>query len=116
MRGRAIHYGKTESSKNRTISISEELEVRLKNALSFKPSYDTFRRAVAAMELDLPTGQLTHVLRHTFASGYMMNGVDIITLQKVLRHAALAMTQKYAHFIPGHMAVVINMNPLAKFR
>lgn len=68
MRGRAIHYGNTKSSKNRTISISEELEARLKNALSFKPSYDTFRRTVAAMELDLPAGQLTHVLRHTFAA------------------------------------------------
>lgn len=46
----------------------------------------------------------------------MMNGGDIITLQKVLRHATLAMTQKSAYFIPGHMAVVVNMNPLAKFR
>lgn len=65
-----------------------------------------------AVKLDLPVGQLTHVLRHTFASHYMMNGGDIITLQRVLGHASLAMTMKYAHFSPGHLAEVVTLNPL----
>lgn len=30
----------------------------------------------------LPRGQKSHVLRHTFASHFMMNGGNILTLQK----------------------------------
>ncbi|MCK9818279.1 tyrosine-type recombinase/integrase [Pseudomonas sp. MAFF 302046] len=109
-----IHYNKTKSSKNRSVPISPELQLRLNAALPFRPGYNIFRKVVSQIGLELPEGQLTHVLRHTFGAYYMQVGGDILTLQRVLGHATLAMTQKYAHFSPGHLADVVNLNPLSK--
>jgi site-specific recombinase XerD len=40
-----------------------------------------------------------------------MSGGNILTLQRVLGHASLAMTMRYAHFSPRHLAEV-HLNPL----
>lgn len=108
-----IHFVRTKSSKNRAVPITEALQTQIKSALPFGDCYKKFGEAVDALQLELPAGQLTHVLRHTFASHYMMRGGDILTLQRVLGHASLAMTMKYAHFSPGHLAEVVHLNPLS---
>ncbi|MEO8488498.1 tyrosine-type recombinase/integrase [Pseudomonas sp.] len=113
VRSGRIQFVRTKSSKSRTVPISEELQKQIRAAMPFGYCYKRFGESVEAVKLDLPAGQLTHVLRHTFASHYMMNGGDIITLQRVLGHASLIMTMKYAHFSPGHLAEVIMLNPLA---
>ncbi len=38
-----------------------------------------------------------HDLRHTFATRLVTGGVDIVTVQRLLGHQSLAMTQRYAH-------------------
>ena len=62
---------------------------------------------------ELPAGQLTHVLRHTFASHFMMNGGNILVLQRVLGHTDIKMTMRYAHFAPDHLEDAVKLNPLA---
>lgn len=69
-----------------------------------------FRRGDAG--LVLPRGQLTHVLRHTFASHFMMNGGNILVLQKLLGHSSLTMTMRYAHLAPDHLQEARMLNPL----
>jgi site-specific recombinase XerD len=63
----------------------------------------SFERAVKRAGIDLPEGQCTHVLRHTFASHFMMNGGNILVLRDILGHADIKMTMVYAHFAPDHL-------------
>ena len=41
-----------------------------------------------------------HVLRHTFASWFMINGGDLFRLQRFLGHSSINITQRYAHMSP----------------
>lgn len=59
----------------------------------------------------LPRGQLTHVLRHTFAAHFMMSGGNILALQKILGH--YDMTMRYAHLAPDHLESALRFYPLA---
>lgn len=61
-------------------------------------------------------GQKSHVLRHTFASHFIANGGNILTLQKILGHSSLAMTMRYAHLSPDHLQDVLAFGPAKDFR
>ena len=45
-----------------------------------------------------------HDLRHTFASWYMMNGGDLYELAKILGHANIKMTERYAKLARSHIS------------
>lgn len=79
----------------------------------FKPSMNAFRTAIDKSALQLPNGQLTHVLRHMFASHFIINGGNILALQKILGHSTLAMTIKYAHLAPEYLQETVRLNPVA---
>jgi len=63
-----------------------------------------------------------HDLRHTFASRAAMSGVDLYTLQALMRHRSSLMTQRYAHLSAAHQLEAIRrldrwqerQNPIAK--
>ena len=44
-----------------------------------------------------------HDLRHTFASWLVMNGTPLFEVSKLLRHASIQMTERYAHLAPDHL-------------
>ena len=51
-----------------------------------------------------PLSRGWHALRHTFASQFVMQGGSILTLQKLLGHADIAMTLVYSHLAPDFLA------------
>lgn len=109
-----VTFIKTKGKRNRTIPLDLDLigELPKKNGALFTPCYYAFRNALERAGIDLPAGQLTHVLRHTFASHFMMNGGNILVLQKILGHTDIKMTMRYAHFAPNHLEEAARLNPL----
>jgi len=123
VRNQSVNFSLGKSGKNRTVPIRKELEKRLanhhKNFGNGDRFFDdssimwSFREAVKKTSIVLPTGQSTHIMRHTFASHFMMNGGNILALQKLLGHQSLTMTMRYAHLSPDHLAEARKLNPLA---
>ena len=49
-----------------------------------------------------------HTLRHSCASHLVMSGVDLPTIQSILGHKTLAMTQRYSHLSSQHRTAAMN--------
>ena len=118
--GRIDLYGVgTKSGKNRSVPISDDIRSQLvrhaqgkQEGRIFSNCYGAYRIVIKRAGIRLPKGQMSHVLRHTFASHFMMNGGNIIVLQKILGHQSLSMTMKYAHLSKDHLKEAITLNPL----
>ncbi|HGJ5865932.1 MAG TPA: tyrosine-type recombinase/integrase [Arsenophonus nasoniae] len=109
-----ITYKMTKSKKVRTIPISQKLydELPKKRGRLFLPCRKSFERTINKIGIELPKGQCTHILRHTFASHFMMNGGNILVLRDILGHSDIKMTMVYAHFAPSHLEDAVTKNPL----
>lgn len=125
MKFKQLHNGRvtyefTKSKRTRTIPLDPDFYGRLlvfagnKNPDDrvFTNCIGAFRRAVKRGGIDLPTGQMSHILRHTFASHFVMNGGNILSLQKILGHADITMTMRYAHLAPDHLNDAVKFNPV----
>ena len=118
-----------KSHRSRTIAMSPSLDnllyqMREPRGLVF-PQPDgsplTPRQAVCALWRMYERAELPkrgwHVLRHTFASQLVMKGVSMRHVQKLLGHASITMTERYAHLAPEslHEAVAVLDVPGATF-
>lgn len=80
--------------------VDEGIFLYIKNRLglgNFCSCYGAYRSAFKRSGLKVPAGQLAHILRHTFASHFIMNGGNIVALQKILGHSSLNITMRYSH-------------------
>jgi site-specific recombinase XerD len=51
-------------------------------------------------------GLRIHDLRHSFATIAVMSGASLYDVQKLLGHANIAMTQRYAHMVDDTLQVL----------
>jgi len=49
-----------------------------------------------------------HTLRHSFASHLVMAGVDIRSVQELLGHSTIRVTERYSHLCPTHLSKAVN--------
>ncbi|TCO81102.1 site-specific recombinase XerD [Plasticicumulans lactativorans] len=107
----------TKSGRSRSVPIAQGLAdlIRGKRRVGrlFRPSYHAFRTGIERAGICLPAGQLTHVLRHTFASHFMQQGGNLLVLQRILGHSTVTVTMRYAHFAPDHLREAVRLNPVA---
>lgn len=104
--------GRTKSGKWRLIPMSNGIKKALKEfdlteeylipRVKKRSVGQAFKRA--CKRAGIPPGkQGIHCLRHTFASYLVMDRVSLHTVQKLLGHAKMETTEKYAHLSPNYL-------------
>ena len=114
-----VTFINTKGKRSRSIPIDPVLQEKILRHFGqyglFSKCLNSFDQTLAVSKIPLPAGQSSHVLRHTFASRFVMNGGNILTLQKILGHTSLAMTMRYAHLAPDHLQDAIRFGPIKNY-
>ena len=120
VRDQRVNFVNTKGKRTRSIPINPDLQDGILRHFKahglFSNCINSFDKTLAVSGLTLPAGQSSHVLRHTFASHFIMKGGNILTLQKILGHTSLAMTMRYAHLAPDHLQDAVRLGPVSDFR
>ena len=122
VRDQRIVFSGTKTTNARMVPISPGLEKRILSIQRSRgrlfPYVDDkdFKKALIKAGIELPKGQSTHVMRHTFAVHFMLNRGNILDLQKILGHKTLQMTLRYAGYHPDYLQDALTKNPLATLK
>ncbi len=124
LENRVITIPRSKSGETRHIPINDEALTILRGLSSWMTSAWVFPSENPATPIDprnfyrrvfIPAvkkagleGICWHTLRHTFASRLVMKGVDLRTVQELMGHKTIAMTQRYAHLSPRHLLDAVN--------
>lgn len=57
----------------------------------------------------IPEGYTLHTLRHRFATGLVVKGADLLTVQQLLGHASVATTQRYVRLPDDALRRAVNL-------
>jgi len=133
----AVRFMRTKSGKPRAVPLTERVETMLRRLKAECPSgknrvflyrpvgrggvgdnetkpgkavpfnnpfgtWDTARKRAGLEDVNL------HDLRHTFASRLVMSGVPLLSVSKLLGHATIEMTMRYAHLAPDALDAAID--------
>ena len=122
IRAGKVHYVKTKNSNARAVPIDAELEKetlqgRNRTGQLFTGACRTaFQNAIQRAGIELPRGQLTHVLRHTYAATFIINRGLLDDLRKLLGHKTISQTVRYAKLAPAHLEDSLTKNPIAALK
>jgi len=99
-----IWVKKSKSGKQRAVPINQTLRAILRELPSFDrrqgPVFEPVNTQACFEKARAGAGMPElrfHDLRHTFATRLVDRGVDIITIQKLLGHSTVVITQRYTH-------------------
>lgn len=100
-------HGEKPGDEEHVFLIRVNRDGRWKSEQKAKPFYNphgSWKTAVKKADLE---GLNLHDLRHTFASRLVMRGVPILSVSKLLGHASIQMTMRYAHLAPDEFDAAI---------
>lgn len=96
-------------------SKKEELIIRNNNLLDSHITRQRFHQILKELaekaNID-PDRVSPHVIRHSFATHLLNNGVDLVILQELLGHSDISTTQIYTHIIESKLQKLIKKHPL----
>ena len=110
--GLLVLDGNTKSGRPRGIPLPPRAVRIAKARLPWPLSRDQLRdRFVAARNAAGMAHIRWHDLRHTYASWLVQAGQPLTAVRDLLGHSSLAVTHRYAHLAPAHLAAAVATLP-----